>query len=280
MKLLLIFLFITGISEFLLAADASYESFRFFKNGKTHHGKVYLPKDFNCQQEQYWVLFNWHGWAQSPDNQNERIDARSFADENRGIIVAASDELCPEQDSWVSCTTEEMKEVVDWAYEKYSCIDQNKTVFGSYSAGGQAAYRYMSTYPHEVIGMIALSANGHFAGETQKQKVDIVHIHGSSDRAPYYARCGNYPCYDGPSPVGGRRWVLEGLGQSLNCNEDEMITSRVTVAGVNYTSERWERGSCDYGSTLRVLSANGKGHNLTVPDKITNHALKHILNMN
>ena len=225
------------------------------------------------------MLFNWHGWAQSPDNQNKRINARDFANKHGGMIIAPSDEPCPNQDSWVACSSEQMKSVVDWAKNKYSCINREAVIFGAYSAGGQAAYRYIADYPNEVRGMITLAANGQFVEHSITQEIHVIHAHGENDKAPFYARCGNYPCFDGPSPTGGRQWVLDEMGNSLNCAIDEMQTDEFMIGLTSYQSESWSRESCDYGSSLQVLTVKGAKHDLTLPKSLVNRSLRKILNL-
>ena len=170
MKKNLFCLVFTIFSSALVAGEL--KSFKFRSHSLTHQGSIYLPSNFQCLQEDYWVIFNWHGWSLTPDDQNSRMNFIQYSDQLRGVVIAPSDEPCPGNDSWVGCSSETMKQVVDWFLDNYSCFDSNRIFHSGYSAGGQAVYRYAADYPDLVAGIAVLAGNGFYAPSVPSKPMD------------------------------------------------------------------------------------------------------------
>ena len=179
MRKTLYFLLLGIIPRLVTAGEL--KPFKFTADSLTHEGDIYLPSNFDCSQEDYWVLFDWHGWSLDPNDQNTRMNFLQFSDQLRGVVIAPSDEPCPENDSWVGCSSETMNTVVHWFLDRYSCLDSERIFHSGYSAGGQAVYRYTSDYPNLVSGIAVLAANGFYASSVPSKPIPIIHLHGDKD---------------------------------------------------------------------------------------------------
>lgn len=179
---------------------------------------LYLPKDYDGDQDKLPLVFFLHGRGESygPPSLVAKWGPPRFAAEGDELPYILVSPQCPGDDSWSKSTQQtRLVELLDSIVNSYK-VDTNRVYLTGLSMGGYGSWRMAADHPDRFAAVVPVCGGGNPDDAEKLKNIPIWVFHGDQDGAVPFAR--SVEMVDAIKQAGGesiRFTTLEHIGH--NC---------------------------------------------------------------